>query len=391
MMRAPHLTARGPAAPTASMTPTTADPASAQTQPRARHLSLSDVSHHFGARAVLHGISLDLAAGELLCLVGPSGCGKSTLLRLIAGLEPVQAGRIDIAGECVAAPQRHVLPEQRDVGLVFQDFALFPHLTLQDNVAFGLGRLPRAERPARAHAMLARVGLADRAADHPHTLSGGQQQRVALARALAPGPRLVLLDEPFSNLDVRLRHRLRHQTLALLRETGTAAILVTHDAEEAMYMADRIALLHAGHIVQMGSPEALYHHPASPFAAEFFGEVNRLQGRVRDGQVHTALGALPAHGLQDHSAADVLVRPEALVLRAEGESGLAARISGHHMLGATTLLALELQPSVDGAAPVRLQAQVASDARWQDGSTVRLAVRPEGCWAFPAQPDEDAQ
>ncbi len=354
------------------------------------HLALQGVAHRFGARAVLHDLALELASGELLCLVGPSGCGKSTLLRLIAGLETLQAGNIQLDDRCVAAPGLHVLPEQRDVGLVFQDFALFPHLTLLDNVAFGLGRLPRAERTSRARAMLARVGLAERAAEYPHMLSGGQQQRVALARALAPQPRLVLMDEPFSNLDVRLRHQLRSDTLQLLRDSGTAAILVTHDAEEAMYMADRIALMHAGRIVQMGSPEALYHHPVNPFAAEFFGEVNRLPGQVLQGQVHTPLGPLATTDMPEGMRVDILVRPEALRLLPEGEEveegeeGLPARIATCHMLGAITLLELVLQ---DGTGHThRLQAQVASDARWQPGSALRVRLRAEGVFVFAAAP-----
>ncbi len=192
------------------------------------------------------------------------------------------------------------------------------------------------------------------------------------------------MDEPFSNLDVRLRHQLRSDTLQLLRDSGTAAILVTHDAEEAMYMADRIALMHAGRIVQMGSPEALYHHPVSPFAAEFFGEVNRLPGQVRQGQVHTPLGPLATTDMPEGMRVDMLVRPESLQLLPESEEGLPARIATRHMLGAITLLELVLQ---DGTGHThRLQAQVASDARWQPGSPLRLRLRAEGVFVFAAAP-----
>ena len=354
-------------------------PPSATTQ----HLALSGIHHRYGTRAVLHDVAFTLAPGELLCLVGPSGCGKSTLLRLIAGLEPLQAGSITLAGRCVAAPGHHVLPEQRDVGLVFQDFALFPHLTLMENVAFGLGRLPRAERAGRAGEMLARVGLAERATEHPHMLSGGQQQRVALARALAPGPRLVLLDEPFSNLDVRLRHRLRDQTLALLRDSGTAAVLVTHDAEEAMYMADHIALLQEGRIVQMGSPEALYHHPVSPFAAEFFGEVNRLQGVAAGGRVATPFGPLEAPALADGVAVEVLLRPEALeVVAPDTPHAVQATVREHHMLGAVTLLLVEVTDAHGHRHA--LQAQVPSAQAHATGQRLCLCLRQDGAFVFAA-------
>jgi iron(III) transport system ATP-binding protein len=338
-------------------------------------LTLQDLHHHFGEQSVLRSISLSMKAGEVLCLVGPSGCGKSTLLRLIAGLERVQQGSVEIDGDIIASPTCHQVPEERDIGLVFQDFALFPHLSLLDNVAFGLRSAPRAERKALALAMLERVGLAERATDFPHQLSGGQQQRIALARALAPRPRLLLLDEPFSNLDVRLRHRMRLDTLHLLKTSGIASILVTHDPDDAMFMADRIALLREGEVVQLGTPEDLYRHPNCPFAAEFFGDVNRLPGKVEQGSVLTPFGKIAAPQLDEGSDAEVLIRPEAIKL---ADTGLSACILESHSLGANALLSLALH---DSALPP-LQAQIASDNLPATASKVKLTLDLRGAFVF---------
>jgi len=347
-------------------------------------LAADGLWHSFGAAGVLRDVSLSLAPGEILCLVGPSGCGKSTLLRLLAGLERVQRGSIAVDGEVIADARRHVLPEKRGIGMVFQDFALFPHLSLLDNVAFGLASLPAAQRRARALEMLARVGLGERAQDAPHALSGGQQQRVALARALAPQPRLMLLDEPFSNLDVRLRHHLRAETRQLLKEGGVASVMVTHDPDEAMFMADRIALMRAGRILQAGSPAELYHHPATPFAAEFFGEVNRYRGKVSGGQVATPLGGIAAPGLAEGAHAEVLLRPEAIHPVAAGTPGaIAAKVVEAHMLGACSLLTLEL-PDADGGL-VRWQAQMPSAACPTGIEQMQLGLYPDGVFVFPLE------
>lgn len=346
------------------------------TPPDTTHqLRLNNLHHRFDQQTVLSGISLNLEAGEVLCLVGPSGCGKSTLLRLIAGLERVQTGEIVIDNETVASASRHQLPEQRDIGLVFQDFALFPHLSVLDNVAFGLTTAPRTERKALALAMLGRVGLAERAADFPHQLSGGQQQRVALARALAPRPRLLLLDEPFSSLDVRLRHRMRLDTLHLLKTSGIGSILVTHDPDDAMFMADRIALLRDGKMVQLGTPDELYRHPNCPFAAEFFGDVNRLPGTVEEGGVNTPFGTIATPQLAQGSTVDVLIRPEAIKLAA---NGLSARVQESRSLGANTLLGLAFEDT--SMAP--LQAQIASDKLPATGSVVKLELDMRGVFVF---------
>ena len=244
-------------------------------------LILEGVHHAYDAAPVIRGVDLAVGRGEILCLLGPSGCGKTTLLRIAAGLERPRAGRVLIDGVEVAGPHRFVAPEKRRIGLMFQDYALFPHVRAIDNVGFGLKAERRAARRRRAQRLLERLGLAHLAHAYPHELSGGEQQRVALARALAPAPRAMLLDEPFSGLDERLRERVRDDTLRFLEEAGVPTMLVTHDAEEALLMADRIALMRDGVLVQSGSPDALCRRPASPFVARFFGALPAFDGRVR--------------------------------------------------------------------------------------------------------------
>jgi len=283
-------------------------------EPPTLALVLDRVTHHYGALRAVDGVSLAIHPGEVVCLLGPSGCGKSTVLRIAAGLEELQQGRVLMEGRVVADDAGAVPPESRGVGLVFQDYALFPHLTVLDNVGFGLHHLPAEERRRRALDALGQVGMAVSAAAFPHTLSGGQQQRVALARALAPGPRVMLLDEPFSGLDARLRDQVRDDTLHVLKSSGTATLMVTHDPEEAMFMADRIAVMREGAIVQEGTPAELYFHPVSAFVAAFFSQVNRIQSAVADGAAATPFGPVPAPGLSEGSLVEVLIRPEALRL-----------------------------------------------------------------------------
>ncbi len=243
-------------------------------QPR---LTATDLTRAFGGRAVVDSVSLSIAPGQVTCLLGPSGCGKSTTLRIIAGVEHPDAGAVHVDGRLIADARTHVPPEDRSVGLMFQDFALFPHLSVLDNVAFGLKGAKSARRAA-ARALLERVNLAHHAEHFPHILSGGEQQRVALARALAPRPKVMLMDEPFSGLDNRLRDGIRDETLDLLKETGTAVLLVTHEPDEAMRMADEIALMRDGRIVQRGAPYNVYTRPVDKASVVFFSDINGRRG-----------------------------------------------------------------------------------------------------------------
>ncbi|MSO70836.1 MAG: ABC transporter ATP-binding protein [Alphaproteobacteria bacterium] len=346
-------------------------------------LRLSGIRHLYDSTLAVDGVDLALAAGELLSLVGPSGCGKSTLLRLIAGLEPLQAGEISIGEQVLErAGAAGVPPEARGVGMVFQDYALFPHLTVLQNVAFGLDRLPVQQRRAKALAALAQVGLESLAEANPSRLSGGQQQRVALARALAPGPRVMLLDEPFSGLDTRLRRQVRDETLHLLKDSGVTTLLVTHDPDEALFMADRVALMRAGRLVQTGSPAELYYRPNGPFAAEFFGEVNRIAGRALGGRVATALGEVAAESWPDGAEVEVLVRPEAITLLRQVEDdaapALIGRVLAARLLGRSSLVHFEL--AVAGGNALHLHARV--PGRFLPRADERFAVRLDSSQAF---------
>ncbi|MDP4022584.1 ABC transporter ATP-binding protein [Methylobacterium sp. NEAU 140] len=343
-------------------------------------LSVRDARLRYGRRQALDGVSLDLAPGEIVAVLGESGCGKSSLLRLVAGLEAPDAGEIRIDGQGVAGAGRMVPAERRGVGLMFQDHALFPHLDLLDNVRFGLHRLPRARGTALGLERLRDVGLADRARAYPRTLSGGEAQRVALARALAPDPKLLLLDEPFSSLDPGTRERVRADTLALLRSGGTTALLVTHDPDEAMGFSDRVVLMHAGRIVQAGTAEDLYRRPASPRAARALGPVIELEGRAGAGRIETALGTLP--GAPGGSGpVRVCLRPEAIRTGAPGE-GRPARVVGHVLGGAGPRVRLAVE-GIDAAILV----PVPAGALPAKGATVGLRLDPAGAHVFPAALD----
>lgn len=306
-------------------------------------LSLSHITHDFGEVRAVDDVSLDVMPGEVVCLLGPSGCGKSTLLRLAAGLEILQAGEITLQGRSVAAAgRRQTPPEQRNLGLMFQDSALFPHLKVIDNVTFGLDGIAPALRRQRGLEILQKLGLDSYADSYPHLLSGGQQQRVALARALAPKPALMLLDEPFSALDARLRELTRDDTLHVLKNSGAGTLMVTHDPEEAMFMADRIALMRDGRIIQLGTPYDLYCHPAEPFVVRFFGEVNEVQAVVQNGEAHCAFGTVPAPGFSEGEAVRMLIRPEAVSVRLVSETRAHQRshVVVSRLLGRTSLLHL---------------------------------------------------
>lgn len=288
-------------------------------------LSARHLSKRFGTAVAVESANLSLHAGRILCLVGPSGCGKSSLLRLIAGLEQPDQGELSTPDRLLSAPGVFVPPEERGIGLVFQDFALFPHLTATENIAFGLKSRPPLERRRRALDLLERFNIAHRADAWPHTLSGGEQQRVAIARALAPKPLALLLDEPFSGLDGELRAQVRESVVAGLRETGAAILIVTHDPEEAMLLGDEIALMVDGRIVQTGAPEFCYNRPSSLSAAALLGRVNVLPANVDGGVANCLLGTFPAPDLPA-GPASVLVRPEKLALEAGGTEFLVADV-----------------------------------------------------------------
>jgi len=276
-------------------------------------LEVENLRHAYGEQEVVRGLSFSLARGAIGCLLGPSGCGKTTVLRCIAGFEGIREGEIRLAGKVVSGPGVMLPPERRRIGMVFQDYALFPHLSVAGNIAFGLHAAPAAERSARVQELAKLVGLSAALDRFPHEISGGQQQRVALARALAPRPELLLLDEPFSNLDVDLRERLSLEVRDIIKASGATAILVTHDQQEAFAMADEIGVLHLGRIQQWDAPYNLYHRPANRFVADFVGQGVFLPAQALDGhQLQIELGTLQgdAHGLQQ---LEVLLRPDDVV------------------------------------------------------------------------------
>ncbi|MEO1091198.1 MAG: ABC transporter ATP-binding protein [Pseudomonadota bacterium] len=341
-------------------------------------LVVEDLHHRIGSHPILYDVGLAVGSGEVHALVGPSGCGKSTTLRLIAGLEPLQRGRIAICGRPVAAPSFAVPPERRRVGLMFQDYALFPHLSVSANVAFGLGSLPRAARQATAERWLARVELQGYGDRYPHQLSGGEQQRVALARALAPAPCLMLLDEAFSSLDAHLREDLRALVMALLRETGTPTLMVTHDADEAIRVADRMHVMHAGRVVQSGTPAEVYNQPNDLFVCGFFGAASRFKGWAVGGRVSTPLGDVLRPDLADGTAVDVVVRPEATRV-APGATGPSATVLGVRDLGPKRLVELAV-----GAGWV-IGSHLSRTAAVTVGSEVALDVDRAHVFVFPAR------
>lgn len=297
-------------------------------------LSLHDVTRRYGLREVVSGAGFTLQPGRIASLLGPSGCGKSTVLRMIAGLEPVDAGEIALGGEIASRPGLTVPPERRGVGLVFQDNALFPHLTVRDNVGFGVRDLPDASRRKLVDGLLARFHVGHLAEAWPHTLSGGEQQRVAIARALAREPVLLLLDEPFSGLDGHLRAQIRRSLIADLSAAGTTVLIVTHDPEEAMSCADDLILMAEGRILQTGEPGACFDNPVSLVAARLLGEALEVPVEVSSGLASTPFGLFPGGTVPDFEAA-VIVRPGDLVV---ADTGLPARILAARRLGHETML-----------------------------------------------------
>ena len=340
-------------------------------------LEFEHISHKYTADDSVHDISLTIQAGEVVSLLGPSGCGKTTLLRLAAGLEKPSHGFIKLNGEVISSPQHILPPEKRGIGLVFQSYALFPHLTVLDNVMFGLNA-KGSKAVASALNLLTELDL-DRYADaYPHELSGGQQQRVALARALAPNPALILLDEPFSGLDSRLRERVRDQMLHVLKERQTAALMVTHDAEEAMFMSDRIMVLNDGRSEQQGRPIDLYCRPQSGFVAEFFGEVNKLSGTAQNGKIETIFGAVSAPQLRDGMPADIVIRYEGILLT-PNEKGVKAYVMESHLLGRSSLVHMSVPTSSE---ILHLHARIPGLNSFKPGAEVWLEMDEEQTFIF---------
>jgi iron(III) transport system ATP-binding protein len=333
-------------------------------------LSVRQVSKRYGPAIAVEDASISLGKGRICCLLGASGCGKSTLLRMIAGLETPDEGEILAGSRLLSGSGVLVPPEQRKIGLVFQDFALFPHLTAAENVAFGLKGLPGQERRRRAVELLERFGLARRAHAWPHTLSGGEQQRVAIARALAPRPVALLLDEPFSGLDGELRAQVREAVVDGLRESDAAILIVTHDPEEAMLLGDELALMAEGRIIQKGSPEECYSRPSSIASAELLGRVNAVPANVEDGIARCALGEFDAADLPDGDAM-VLVRPENIE---QDSNGAEALVTGVRFGGAFFEVALE-------AGELKLSMRVRSSPP-RPGETLRVGPGPANFWVI---------
>ncbi|AYF87977.1 ABC transporter ATP-binding protein [Pseudomonas sp. JS3066] len=342
-------------------------------------LSLHNLSCGYHEQQVVRGLNLHLNAGDIGCLLGPSGCGKTTTLRAIAGFEPVLEGEIQLAGEVISRAGFTLAPEKRRIGMVFQDYALFPHLTVADNVAFGIRKEPDCER--KVGELLELVKLNHLAKRYPHELSGGQQQRVSLARALAPEPRLLLLDEPFSNLDGELRRRLSQEVREILKVRGTSAILVTHDQEEAFAVSDQVGVFRNGLLEQWDTPYNLYHEPLTPFVASFVGQGYFIRGQLISADaVTTELGIIRgnrAYTLPQGSAVDVLLRPDDIVHAPESE--LRAIVIGKTFLGAATLYRLQLTTGS------QLESIFPSHADHQPGQEVGIRIAADHLVVFPAQ------
>ena len=359
----------------------------AQTPPR---LEIRDIVRSYDGRRVVDGVSLRVEPGQVTCLLGPSGCGKSTTLRIIAGVEMQDSGEIYADGELVCDTVFRIPPEGRSIGLMFQDFALFPHLSVAQNVGFGLSGNAR-DNDRRIMGLLERVGMAHHATHFPHQLSGGEQQRVALARALAPRPRIMLMDEPFSGLDNRLRDEIRDDTLDLLKEEGAAVLLVTHEPDEAMRMADEIALMRDGKIVQQGAPYNIYNSPRDKKAAAFFSDINVIEGTVEGALTETPFGQFLAPGVPDGTKVEIVSRPQHIRIDFDrggrgpnptASDGVAARASvvRARFMGRESLV--EFRMDADGSV---LKATVPSVFLPKEGTIMWLTLPRARCFVFPKE------
>jgi len=343
----------------------------------AARVQFKNICHRYTDVQTLKDVSFDLAPGEIVCLLGPSGCGKSTLLRIAAGVERQESGQIFMNNSEIAGPNIFLPPEKRGIGLVFQDFALFPHKSILENVAFGLKNHGKSQAIVAAKAALKRVGMLEYEHAYPYTLSGGEQQRVALARAIAPRPLVLLMDEPFSGLDQRLRDNVRDETLAVLKETRACSLLVTHDPQEAMRMADRIILLRDGNLVQIGTPKELFTHPVDAEAARFFSDFNELRGIVKAGYVQTVLGEIKTPDHPNGTKVDILIRPQGLKI-SKNKRGLQGLISNVRFLGDFSLLDIHVPDHEE-----TIQARIPGEIKEKPGDVIKIVVDTSQIFVFP--------
>ena len=351
----------------------------AHTVTLANVLTIQKLSKKFGERFAVNQASWSAQSGQIICLLGHSGCGKTTMLRLIAGLETPTEGSIQLERKVLWDPYQQVQAEERNIGFVFQDYALFPHLSVLENVMFGLKKIPKHERQSIAENALKHVSMSHHIHSYPHTLSGGEQQRVALARALAPKPHVLLMDEPFSNLDHRLRDQIRQSTIDILKQTSTTTIIVTHDPEEALQIADQIILMHQGKIIQSGTPKQLYFQPKTLFAARYFSDLNEIKTQIQDQQLHTIFGNIdiPKH-LTSNNQIRCYFRPHQLrVNRIKTENSLAAKIISSNFLGYSQLLKLKIE-----AEDKVLIAYVEYSQHYDQADTVYLSLDLSQCFFY---------
>ena len=358
--------------------------------PNPPRLEIRNIRRSFDGLPVVDDVSLSVMPGQVTCLLGPSGCGKSTTLRIIAGVDMQDSGEIYVDGQLVCDTVYRVPPEGRSIGLMFQDFALFPHLSVAGNVAFGL-RGDKQDQRRRVEELLDKVDMLRHIDSYPHELSGGEQQRVALARALAPRPRIMLMDEPFSGLDNRLRDGIRDQTLEVLKDEGAAVLLVTHEPAEAMRMADEIALMRRGKIVQQGAPYNVYNAPVDKSAAAFFSDINVIHGKVQGALVETAFGQFFAPGQPDGTDVDIVIRPQHLRIDFDRHGrgpnptvgdGAPARgiVTRSRFMGAESLV--EFKMDFDGSV---LKAQVPNVFLPKPGTALWLMMRRDRCFVYPVK------
>jgi iron(III) transport system ATP-binding protein len=350
-------------------------------------IEFKQISHQYGHVPSVQNIDFTVNSHEVVGLLGPSGCGKSTLLRLAAGLETPSAGEIWLKGAKIADARSTMRPEDRGIGMVFQDYALFPHMNIMDNILFALNshnnaNLNSVKRHQMAIDALEQTHLTDYRDALPHQLSGGQQQRVALARALAPNPGLILLDEPFSGLDNRLKEQIRDDMLHVLREIGTAVLIVTHDSEEAMFMADRLMVMEKGSIIQTGAPVDVFCRPDNAFVAEFFGEVNRFETSVTSGMADTPFGLFPVDNIDDTDNAIMIIRNDGLIIDPRGETADAVVVETI-MLGRYSIVHLELYWERIGA--MHIHARVPGITWYDEGTEVSIKLDSSQVFVFSQQ------